>query len=736
MVIKSKNKIIIIVWLLLLTIALKGIITGISYADKYLAKDYFGTQEFEWQLNTYINYLSIFELNSISATEAKNMITVSKDEIEEHRYRYGDLSEQISSINLQYEQKIQDAIAANNQEIADFYIAERDMRIEDITKNFTSDEHVKAKIIKEKEEEIDVYFRDLENNRSEYLSYDKVFNYYLINTETGEIFKNENHAIDLTKANISKNPNLAYIKEYKSTEIHYNPNYYGNSETVHQIFSNKKGTFEGYISVEKTALNGNNNIVIGYQNFKQHQIIYYIYAICGIIAATISYYIYRKKLIVVPNKNESWYSYYNRIPIDLKLLIFIITFFFTIILLIKSHIFYYYGYIFNYLISTVIYLIFMEALIAFTLIQGYFLYQNIKDWKQLKINIKESMIYRFYQMITDAFIYKSVSIQIFLSLGIVFGFGMGATIIILFKFELFVFYVLAFIFLGIPLIVLVIRRAGYFNRIVYNTNELITGNLGSDLPVRGKSQLAILANNINQLKYGVESSLKEQAKSERLKTELITNVSHDLRTPLTSIITYTELLKNPDLTKEERDDYIQIIDRKSIRLKVLIDDLFEASKMASGNIELVREKVDLVQLLQQTLAEHNDRITESTLKFKVSTPTTPIYAIVDGKKLWRVFDNLIENILKYSLENTRVYITMEKINDKVTISFKNVSKYELGENTDELFERFKRGDTSRQTEGSGLGLAIAKSIIDLHGGRLEIEVDGDLFKATVSLSTR
>lgn len=144
--------------------------------------------------------------------------------------------------------------------------------------------------------------------------------------------------------------------------------------------------------------------------------------------------------------------------------------------------------------------------------------------------------------------------------------------------------------------------------------------------------------------------------------------------------------------------------------------------------------------LEQTAKKvtvNGEEVKLTPIEYKiVSTPTTPIYAIVDGKKLWRVFDNLIENILKYSLENTRVYITMEKINDKVTISFKNVSKYELGENTDELFERFKRGDTSRQTEGSGLGLAIAKSIIDLHGGRLEIEVDGDLFKATVSLITR
>ena len=245
-----------------------------------------------------------------------------------------------------------------------------------------------------------------------------------------------------------------------------------------------------------------------------------------------------------------------------------------------------------------------------------------------------------------------------------------------------------------------------------------------------------LARNINTLKYGVKTSKKVAVKSERLKTELITNVSHDLRTPLTSIITYTELLKTPDLPNEDREAYIQIIDRKSKRLKVLIDDLFEVSKMASGNMELVKERADLVQLLQQSLAEHDEAIQKSGLQFRIANLEKPIVAVVDGQKLWRVFDNLIGNILKYALENTRVYISMSDSPEQVVISFKNVTKYELSENIDELFERFKRGDTSRHTEGSGLGLAIAKSIVDLHDGHLDIEVDGDLFKVTIYLGKK
>jgi signal transduction histidine kinase len=285
----------------------------------------------------------------------------------------------------------------------------------------------------------------------------------------------------------------------------------------------------------------------------------------------------------------------------------------------------------------------------------------------------------------------------------------------------------------LPIFFMIIKNTGYFNRILQNAEELAAGKMGNDLAVNGKSVFAKLAADVNILRNAVRHSHKEQAKSERLKSELITNVSHDLRTPLTSIITYTELLKTPDLAAEDRDSYIEIIDRKSKRLKVLIDDLFEATKMASGNIELKKEKVDLIQLLQQALAEHNESLSQSSLQLRVAHPDQPVYAFVDGQKLWRVFDNLIGNILKYSLENSRVYISVKVAEEQVVLTFKNVTKYELGEDLGELFERFKRGDESRHTEGSGLGLAIAKSIVDLHDGSLDIEVDGDLFKVTVVL---
>lgn len=233
---------------------------------------------------------------------------------------------------------------------------------------------------------------------------------------------------------------------------------------------------------------------------------------------------------------------------------------------------------------------------------------------------------------------------------------------------------------------------------------------------------------------GFKSSLDNQMKSERLKSELITNVSHDLKTPLTSIVSYVDLLKSEALSKDEIQSYVAILERKSQRLKNLIDDLFEASKMASGNVELKVEKVNVVALINQALAEYEEKIKQSSLTFKLDFEKQKIYALLDGKKTWRVFDNLISNALKYAQPHTRVYLSIIEEQDQVIIIIKNISAYEMNFDVEEIFERFKRGDASRATEGSGLGLAIAKSIVELQGGTLRIEIDGDLFKAIVAFN--
>lgn len=265
----------------------------------------------------------------------------------------------------------------------------------------------------------------------------------------------------------------------------------------------------------------------------------------------------------------------------------------------------------------------------------------------------------------------------------------------------------------------------------YYLQELADGKMDTIPEQKGPFTTSI--NNINKINTGLQNNMNEILKSERLKTELITNVSHDLKTPLTSIISYVSLLKELNIDNSKANEYISVIDNKSKRLKILIDDLFEASKLSSGQMKLDRMYSDIVALLDQTLGELSYKIEESDIEFIVSTSSDSILVNIDGQKMWRVFDNLINNILKYSTKGTRAYVDIKEDEKAVIIIFKNVANYNMDFDANELFERFKRGDASRTTEGSGLGLSIAKSIVELHGGIMNIVTDGDLFKTTIIL---
>lgn len=471
--------------------------------------------------------------------------------------------------------------------------------------------------------------------------------------------------------------------------------------------------------------------LLSYGNqYNRPQLSFFIYTVCGMAALLVSLLILKKMPFSQVVSIGKWEPYYNRIPIDAGLLILVLFGGGILSSLTNLGSDFLFSPVFQFVKDFILETIF----VALTILQVQLLIKRLKNEDNLKTEWEKSVLNRVFTGISDAFLNRSIGAQMVLLLGIMAASGFGIMVVFMIPAAI-VLYLPLFLIVTVPALVIIFKRIGYFNRIVLNTTGLVRGNAEPDILIKGKSALAELAGNVNTLKQGVEVSQAEQAKSERFKTELITNVSHDLRTPLTSIITYTELLKTPELSGEDREAYLEIIDRKSKRLKVLIEDLFEASKMASGSIELVKEKVDLAQLLQQALAENDETISESTLQFRVTKPDTPVYCIVDGQKLWRAFDNLIGNILKYSLDDTRVYISLKPSRDRAVMTFKNITKYELSENIDELFERFKRGDTSRHTDGSGLGLAIAKSIVDLHGGNLDIEVDGDLFKVTVSLKS-
>ena len=291
------------------------------------------------------------------------------------------------------------------------------------------------------------------------------------------------------------------------------------------------------------------------------------------------------------------------------------------------------------------------------------------------------------------------------------------------------------IILTIIYIVIFIKELIYLDKIIIGSKAATEGKLNCNIEEKGRGHLRELAHDINNIRDGLRKSIESEMKSENMKTELITNVSHDLKTPLTSIINYIDLLKRENIESETAKDYINILDKKSQRLKVLIDDLFEASKATSGAMELNITKIDIVQLLKQSLGENDERFKNSNLSVKLDIPDTKIFINGDGQRLYRVFENLISNIVKYSLSNTRVYIQMYVDDEnKVVIIMRNISAYELDFCANEITNRFKRGDSSRRTEGSGLGLAIAKSIVELHGGKFNIEVDGDLFKSIIKLN--
>lgn len=276
------------------------------------------------------------------------------------------------------------------------------------------------------------------------------------------------------------------------------------------------------------------------------------------------------------------------------------------------------------------------------------------------------------------------------------------------------------------------KRLSGFDRIVDALRRLRAGDLGFKLTDMPEGVFAEMAEDINSLGDGMQAALQNEVRAERMKSELITNVSHDLKTPLTSILNYSDLLSQMELTPEEANDYARIIHQKGLRLKNLTSDLFDISKVQSGAEQIVSERLDACTLVRQALAEQDKAVQESGLTVKSTIPEHELPIWADGRKMSRVLENLIGNCVKYALKGTRVFLSVAEENGQAVIELKNTANYEMDFAADEITERFVRGDAARSTEGSGLGLAIAKSYTEACGGAFTVSVDGDLFKVRIA----
>ena len=295
-------------------------------------------------------------------------------------------------------------------------------------------------------------------------------------------------------------------------------------------------------------------------------------------------------------------------------------------------------------------------------------------------------------------------------------------------------FMLMYFFLQLALLLFLSWWAYGYYRLRQGTKTIAGGDLEYQIDTRRMPyDLRLQAEDLNNISAGLSAAVDEKMKSERFKAELITNVSHDLKTPLTSIINYVDLLKTTAQTDPKAAEYIEVLDRKSQRLKKLTEDLVEASKASTGVLSVNREKIGMGQLIDQAMGEWEEKLTGRKLTLVTSLPEGETWVYADGRHLWRVIDNLLSNCAKYAMEGTRVYLDLERGKGQVALSVKNISREPLNVPAERLMERFVRGEESRSTEGSGLGLSIARSLTELQGGTFELAVDGDLFKSIVTL---
>ena len=468
--------------------------------------------------------------------------------------------------------------------------------------------------------------------------------------------------------------------------------------------------------------------------FYENEVTYQTVLVISVLVFILSFAL----LIYSAKKDKEKIGFWNKIPV------IIFSFaaglsevgLFALILILVEHGWYGYSILpFNIVVTLLIMLVFAMAMLAFIWLQ------NIITRFKTRTFIRYSEIHYAYQMIKWCWSkiclpFKAVvtiareNTKLF-TRGLVIMLGISLIQIMtiaIFWWEMDVYLIIFFIakMIEIPIVILILLQ---MQKLQEGSKRIAEGDLSHPIDTSKMFwEFKKHGENINKVSDGIALAVEDRMKSERFKTELITNVSHDIKTPLTSIINYVDLIKKEDVQDETLREYVDVLDRQSARLKKLIEDLMEASKASTGNLTVNMEDCDVDVLLTQLIGEFEEKLSANQLEVVVQKPEQPVIISADGRHMWRVLDNLLNNACKYSLPGTRVYISLVQVGNETTITFKNISKAALNIPSDELMERFVRGDSSRNTEGSGLGLSIAQSLTELMKGSMKLEIDGDLFK--------